>query len=56
MLFSGFIFQIHTMPTPMQVYANAFPARYFIDISRALASGQDFSVWPAMVSCCLKMA
>jgi ABC-2 type transport system permease protein len=37
MLFSGFIFPIHTMPTPMQVYANAFPARYFIDFSRALA-------------------
>jgi ABC-2 type transport system permease protein len=50
MLFSGFIFQIHTMPTPMQAYANAFPARYFIDISRALAlKGQDFSsVAPAM--------
>jgi ABC-2 type transport system permease protein len=50
MLFSGFIFPIHTMPTPMQVYANAFPARYFIDISRALAlKGQEFSsVAPAM--------
>lgn len=50
MLFSGFLFQIHTMPSPMQVYANAFPARYFIDISRALAlKGQNFSsVLPAM--------
>lgn len=50
MLFSGFIFPIHTMPTPMQVYANVFPARYFIDISRALAlKGQGFaSVAPAM--------
>lgn len=37
MLFSGFIFPVHTMPTPMQVYANAFPARYFIDLSRAIA-------------------
>jgi ABC-2 type transport system permease protein len=37
MLFSGFIFPIHTMPTPMQIYANAFPARYFIDFSRAVA-------------------
>ncbi len=37
MLFSGFIFPIHTMPTPMQVYANAFPTRYFIDLSRAIA-------------------
>ncbi len=50
MLFSGFIFPIHTMPTPMQAYANAFPARYFIDISRALAlKGQGISsVAPAM--------
>jgi len=50
MLFSGFIFPVHTMPTPMQVYANIFPARYFIDISRALAlKGQGFSsVAPAM--------
>lgn len=50
MLFSGFIFPIHTMPTPMQAYANAFPARYFIDFSRAIAlKGLGFSsVAPAM--------
>lgn len=50
MLFSGFIFPVHTMPTPMQAYANVFPARYFIDISRALAlKGQGLaSVAPAM--------
>ena len=50
MLFSGFIFPVHTMPSPMQVYANVFPARYFIDISRALAlKGQGFaSIAPAM--------
>lgn len=36
MLFSGFIFPVHTMPVPMQVYANAFPTRYFIDLSRAI--------------------
>lgn len=50
MLFSGFIFPVHTMPTPMQAYANIFPARYFIDISRALAlKGQGLaSVAPAM--------
>jgi ABC-2 type transport system permease protein len=50
MLFSGFIFPIHTMPTPMQIYANVFPTRYFIDISRALAlKGQGLaSVAPAM--------
>lgn len=44
MLFSGFIFPIHTMPTPMQIYANSFPARYFIDFSRAVAlKGLGFS-------------
>lgn len=37
MLFSGFIFPVHTMPAAMQVYTNAFPTRYFIDISRAIA-------------------
>ncbi len=37
MLFSGFIFPLHTMPTPMQVYASAFPTRYFVDLSRAIA-------------------
>lgn len=36
MLFSGFIFPVHTMPAPMQVYANVFPTRYFIDLSRAI--------------------
>lgn len=36
MLFSGFIFPVHTMPIPMQVYTSAFPTRYFIDISRAI--------------------
>lgn len=37
MLFSGFIFPVHTMPAAMQLYTNAFPTRYFIDISRAIA-------------------
>ncbi len=50
MLFSGFIFPIHTMPTPMQIYADVFPTRYFIDISRALAlKGRGFSdIAPSM--------
>jgi ABC-2 type transport system permease protein len=37
MLFSGFIFPVHTMPPSMQLYANTFPTRYFIDLSRDLA-------------------
>ncbi len=36
MLFSGFIFPIHTMPAAMQVYANSFPTRYFVDLARAI--------------------
>lgn len=36
MLFSGFIFPVHTMPTAMQAYANAFPTRYFVDLARAI--------------------
>ena len=44
MLFSGFIFPVHTMPTPMQLYANAFPTRYFIDLSRAITlKGQGWA-------------
>ena len=44
MLFSGFIFPVHTMPLPMQVYANAFPTRYFIDLSRAVTlKGQGWN-------------
>lgn len=43
MLFSGFIFPVHTMPTAMQAYANAFPTRYFVDLSRAiLLKGQGW--------------
>lgn len=36
MLFSGFIFPVHTMPAAMQAYANSFPTRYFVDLSRAI--------------------
>lgn len=44
MLFSGFIFPVHAMPTPLQVYANAFPTRYFIDLSRAITlKGQGWT-------------
>ena len=50
MLFSGFLFPIHTMPTPMQAYANAFPARYFIELARGIAlKGQGLAASiPAM--------
>ena len=35
-LFSGFIFPIATMPYVLQLYTYAFPARYFMDVSRDL--------------------
>ena len=33
-LFSGFLFPIFTMPYVMQLYAAAFPGKYFIELSR----------------------
>jgi ABC-2 type transport system permease protein len=36
MLFSGFLFPIFTMPYAFQLYTYAFPARYFVDISRSI--------------------
>lgn len=35
-LFSGFLFPIFTMPAAFRVYANAFPATYFMEISRGI--------------------
>ena len=35
-LFSGFIFPLFTMPEMMQYYARAFPAAYFVDVSRGI--------------------
>lgn len=50
MLFSGFLFPVHTMPTSMQLYANAFPARYFIELARGITlKGQGLAAsLPAM--------
>ncbi|HLA98770.1 MAG TPA: ABC transporter permease [Anaerolineales bacterium] len=50
MLFSGFIFPVHTMPAPMQTYASAFPARTFIDLARGIVlKGQGLGAsLPAM--------
>ena len=35
-LFSGFLFPIDSMPYVIQIYTYAFPARYFMDVSRDL--------------------
>lgn len=35
-LFSGFLFPVFTMPYALQLYARAFPAAYFVDLSRGV--------------------
>ncbi len=35
-LFSGFLFPIFTMPASFRLYANSFPATYFLEISRGI--------------------
>jgi ABC-2 type transport system permease protein len=48
MLFSGFLFPIFTMPYLFQLYTMAFPARYFVDLSRAtvLKGAGTGELWP----------
>jgi ABC-2 type transport system permease protein len=48
MLFSGFLFPIFTMPYMLQLYTFAFPARYFVEVSRGIVlkgSGPG-QLWP----------
>ena len=47
-LFSGFLFPIFTMPYTFQLYTMSFPARYFIDLSRAIVlKGSGIgALWP----------
>lgn len=35
-LFSGFLFPVFTMPYALQLYSASFPARYFVELSRAV--------------------
>lgn len=35
-LFSGFVYPIFTMPAAFQIYASAFPTRYFLEFSRGV--------------------
>ena len=48
MLFSGFLFPIFTMPYIFQLYTFAFPARYFVEVSRGIVlKGSGFGeLWP----------
>ena len=48
MLFSGFLFPIYNMPETFQAYALAFPARYFIEITRSMwLKGMPIDATPA---------
>lgn len=46
-LFSGLLFPIFTMPYALQLYAAAFPGRYFVDLSRdvVMRGASLFDVW-----------
>jgi len=50
-LFSGFLFPIFTMPYLLQLYTRAFPAQYFVDLSRGIVlKGAALpELWPSMV-------
>ncbi len=50
-LFSGFLFPIFAMPYSTQLYTAIFPARYFIEFSRAVVlKGAGFAeLWPNLV-------
>lgn len=52
LLFSGFLYPLFSMPTRYQWASLAFPARYFTEISRALAlKGSGLGqVWPELLA------
>ncbi len=44
-LFSGFIYPLHTMPLLQQLLSTVFPARYFTEIARGIMmKGSDFGI------------
>lgn len=52
MLLSGFLFPISSMPTVLQYIARIVPARYFIDIQRAImlkGAGWEAVWYPSMI-------
>jgi ABC-2 type transport system permease protein len=46
-ILSGFIFDIHSMPTPIQVVTHVVPARYLVAILQTLFLAGD--VWPVVL-------
>jgi len=47
-ILSGFIFQISSMPEPVQVITHIVPARYFVAILQTVFSAGD--IWPVLLS------
>ena len=47
-LLSGFIFDIHSMPLPIQAITHIVPARYFVAILQTLFLAGD--IWPVIVA------
>jgi len=46
-LMSGFLFEINSMPSMMQLFTGLVPARYFVTILQTLFLARD--VWPVML-------
>jgi ABC-2 type transport system permease protein len=47
-ILSGFIFQISSMPEPVQVITHFVPARYFVAILQTVFGAGD--IWPVLLS------
>jgi len=47
-ILSGFIFQISSMPAPVQVITHIVPARYFVAILQTLFAAGD--IWPVILA------
>ena len=51
-LFSGFLFPLYSMPVRYQVASQAFPARYFMEVSRSIAlkAAGLTELWPQVLA------
>jgi ABC-2 type transport system permease protein len=47
-MLSGFIFEISSMPAPIQFITHVVPARYFVAILQTLFAAGD--IWPVILS------
>jgi len=49
-ILSGFIFQISSMPEPIQIITHIVPARYFVAILQTLFMAGN--IWPVILANC----